>query len=101
MLRDQTERNADKAGIVWNAIDSSGGFYRSRAERRSRSDLNVTFQTGSAELDARFIEEAGTHGMVNLKGLVGGMRASMYNAFPHRGAEVLVEFMNDFMARHG
>ena len=95
------ERNADKAGIVWNAIDSSGGFYRSRAERRSRSDLNVTFQTDSAELDARFIEEAGSHGMVNLKGLVGGMRASMYNAFPRRGAEVLVEFMNDFMARHG
>ena len=94
-------RNAEKAGLVWNLIDGSGGFYRSRAERRSRSDLNVTFQTRSAELDAEFIEEAATHGMVNLKGLVGGMRASMYNAFPRRGAEVLVEFMRDFMDRRG
>ncbi len=95
------ERNKEKSGLVWDAVDASDGFYRSRAERRSRSQLNVTFQTASPELDARFIEEASEHGMVNLKGLVGGMRASMYNAFPRRGAEVLVDFMNDFANRNG
>ena len=95
------ERNAEKAGLVWSTIDGSEGFYHSRAERRSRSNLNVTFQTASPETDARFIEEAAGHGMVNLKGLVGGMRASMYNAFPRRGAEILVEFMKDFAARNG
>ena len=94
------ERNAEKAGLV-DTVDGSGGFYRSRAQRRSRSNLNVTFQTASPETDARFIEEATSHGMVNLKGLVGGMRASMYNAFPKRGAEILVEFMKDFAARNG
>ena len=93
--------NAEKSALVWDAIDSSGGFYSTRAETRCRSHLNVTFHTGSEELDARFIEEAAGHGMVNLKGLVGGMRASMYNAFPRRGAEVLVDFMRDFANRNG
>ena len=95
------ERNGEKAGLVWDAIDESGGFYHSRAQRRSRSDLNVTFQTASPETDARFIEEAANQGLVNLKGLVGGMRASMYNAFPKRGAEILVDFMRDFAVRNG
>ena len=85
--------NAEKSALVWDAVDSSGGFYSTRAETRCRSHLNVTFHTGSEELDARFIEEAAGHGMVNLKGSVGGMRASMYNAFPRRGAEILVDFM--------
>ena len=95
------ERNEQKAGLVWDAVDESGGFYHSRAQRRSRSDLNVTFQTASPETDARFIEEAANQGLVNLKGLVGGMRASMYNAFPKRGAEILVDFMRDFAVRNG
>jgi phosphoserine aminotransferase len=96
-------RNAEKAGLVWNEIDSSGGFYRSPADVRFRSNLNVTFNTGDAALDARFLAEARTHGMENLGGLpgVGGMRASMYNAFPVRGAEILVDFMRDFAARNG
>ena len=96
-------RNAEKAGLVWNAIDSSGGFYRSPADVRFRSNLNVTFNTGDAALDARFLAEARKHGLENLGGLpgVGGMRASMYNAFPVRGAEILVDFMRDFAARNG
>ena len=93
--------NAEKSALVWDAVDSSGGFYSTRAETRCRSHLNVTFHTESEELDARFIEEAAGHGMVNLKGLVGGMRASMYNAFPRRGAEILVDFMRDFANRNG
>lgn len=94
-------RNAEKAGLVWDAVDGSDGFYRSRAERRCRSNLNVTFQTDDPAKDARFIAEARTHGLENLAGLVGGMRASMYNAFPRRGAEILVEFMKDFATRNG
>ncbi len=98
---EMARRNADKSGLVWEAIDDSGGFYSSRAETRCRSHLNVTFQTDSADLDAQFVAEAADQGLVNLKGLVGGMRASMYNAFPRRGAEILVEFMKDFRDRHG
>ncbi len=94
-------RNAEKSGLIWDMVDGSGGFYRSRAETRSRSGLNVTFETQSTDLDVEFIAEAESHGMANLKGLTGGMRASMYNAFPLRGAEVLVDFMKDFMARRG
>lgn len=96
-------RNREKAGLIWNVVDGSGGFYRTRAETRCRSDLNVTFHTGDAGKDAKFIAEARTHGLENLAGLagVGGMRASMYNAFPKRGAEILAEFMNDFATRNG
>ena len=96
-------RNELKSSMIWDVVDESEGFFRSRASRPARSGLNVTFQTASADLDARFLAEAKAAGLENLAGLagVGGMRASMYNAFPHRGAEVLVEFMNDFMARHG
>jgi phosphoserine aminotransferase len=96
-------RNARKSGMVWQAIDESGGFYRSRADVRFRSGLNVTFHTEDADLDGRFLAEARTHGLENLAGLagVGGMRASMYNAFPERGAEILVEFMRDFATRNG
>ena len=96
-------RNREKAGLVWDAVDGSGGFFRTRAETRCRSNLNVTFHTGDAEKDARFVAEARTHGLENLGGLagVGGMRASMYNAFPRRGAEILVEFMNEFARKNG
>ncbi len=96
-------RNELKSSMVWNTVDESGGFYRSRASRAARSGLNVTFQTKSAELDAVFLMEAKTAGLENLAGLagVGGMRASMYNAFPVKGAEILVDFMKDFARRNG
>ncbi|MHC4246875.1 MAG: hypothetical protein ACYSUU_08750 [Planctomycetota bacterium] len=89
--------------MIWNIVDEHDGFYRSRASRPARSGLNVTFQTGSSDLDARFLTEAKAAGLENLAGLagVGGMRASMYNAFPVRGAEILAEFMKDFATRNG
>jgi phosphoserine aminotransferase len=64
--------------------------------------MNVTFVTGDADLDAAFVKEAAAKGLVNLKGhrIVGGMRASIYNAMPMEGVKALVDFMKDFEAAH-
>ena len=96
------KRNAEKAGILYDAIDSSDGFYRGHAERRARSRMNVTFRLSSPELDEKFCAEAELLGMNGLRGhrTVGGIRASIYNAFPRAGVEYLVEFMKDFAARN-
>ena len=96
-------RNQEKAGIVYDAIDGSGGFYRPVARTDSRSRMNITFRTPGDELDKKFIDEAGAHDMSGLKGhrSVGGLRASIYNAFPRQGCAVLASFMKDFAARNG
>jgi len=92
--------NAEKAAILYNAIDSSDGFYAGRAERGARSLMNVTFQLPTTELDEKFCAEAEDLGMSGLRGhrSVGGVRASIYNAFPKAGVDRLVEFMSDFAA---
>jgi len=92
--------NVEKAAILYNAIDSSDGFYQGHADRRARSLMNVTFRLPSAELDQKFCAEADALGMSGLRGhrSVGGVRASIYNAFPRSGVERLVEFMSDFAA---
>jgi phosphoserine aminotransferase len=97
------KRNNAKAKLVYDAIDSSGGFYRGVSRPECRSVMNVSFRTPSAELDARFVEESKKHDMDGLKGHrdAGGIRASIYNAFPHKGCEVLAQFMKDFAARNG
>ena len=96
-------RNELKSSMIWDTVDESGGFYQSRASVSARSHLNVTFETGNASLDSTFLTEAKSAGLENLAGLagVGGMRASMYNAFPVKGAEILVDFMKDFARRNG
>jgi phosphoserine aminotransferase len=96
-------RNEQKAGIVYDAIDGSGGFYRPVARPDSRSWMNITFRTPDEKLDKKFIEEAAAHDMSGLKGhrSVGGLRASIYNAFPREGCEALASFMKDFAGRHG
>jgi phosphoserine aminotransferase len=96
-------RNQEKAGIVYDAIDGSGGFYRPVARADSRSRMNITFRTPGDELDKKFIEESAAHDMSGLKGhrSVGGLRASIYNAFPRQGCEVLASFMKDVAARNG
>ncbi len=90
--------NAEKAKILYDAIDSSDGFYSGHAERAARSLMNVTFRLPSEELEARFVAEATAAGFDGIKGhrSVGGMRASIYNAFPKEGVERFVEFMKDF-----
>ena len=101
-LEAMQHRNEAKSAVVYGALDASG-FYRPHAQRPDRSHMNITFFTPSPELDELFVEEAEAAGLKNLKGHreVGGMRASMYNAFPHAGAEALASFLHDFESRHG
>jgi len=95
-------RNIEKATLLYDTIDRSG-FYSNRIDRRDRSRMNVPFSLADSALDGAFLEEAGQHGLVQLKGhrLVGGMRASIYNAMPLEGVRALVDFMRDFERRHG
>jgi phosphoserine aminotransferase len=95
--------NEEKARIIYDAIDNSGGFYRGVARRDSRSRMNVTFKTPSESLDQRFVEEAERQAMSGLKGhrSAGGIRASIYNAFPREGCVALAAFMKEFASRNG
>lgn len=97
------ERNERKAAILYNAIDSSDGYFAGTAERSARSLMNVTFRLPSEELEQQFYNEATAAFLDGLKGhrSVGGIRASIYNAFPEEGVERLVEFMKDFAERRG
>ena len=89
--------NEYKAGLLYDFIDNSP-FYTNRVEKKYRSVMNVPFVTPSPELDAAFVKEAKQNGLVSLKGhrLVGGMRASIYNAMPVEGVRALIEFMKKF-----
>jgi phosphoserine aminotransferase len=95
-------RNREKAAILYDAIDSSDGFYSAAAAREARSLMNVTFRLPASELTEQFSSEAESLGMDGLRGhrSVGGIRASIYNAFPREGVERLVEFMKDFALRN-
>ncbi|HCR32889.1 MAG TPA: 3-phosphoserine/phosphohydroxythreonine transaminase, partial [Stenotrophomonas sp.] len=97
------KRNAAKAALVYGAIDASGGFYRNEVAHSARSRMNIPFFLPNADLDARFVAEAKAAGLLALKGhkVVGGIRASLYNAMPMAGAEALVAFMADFQQRNG
>lgn len=92
-----------KAGLIYQAIDTSNGFYRSPVDPASRSHMNVVFRLPSEEHETRFVAGAADQNMLNLKGHrdVGGIRASIYNAMPTNGVEALVEFMEDFQAANG
>ena len=94
------KRNYEKAAILYDYLDGSGLFKATVQCKKSRSIMNVTFVTGNAELDDKFIKEAAAAGFVNLKGhrVVGGMRASIYNPMPAEGIAKLVEFMKKFEA---
>lgn len=95
--------NRAKADTVYAAIDNSGGFYKGHSEVACRSIMNVTFNLPSDELTDLFVKEAKAAKMDGLKGhrSVGGVRASMYNAFPQEGAEALASFMKDFATKNG
>jgi phosphoserine aminotransferase len=94
--------NARKAGKLYAEIDRTG-FYRGHAHADCRSRMNVTFRLPNEELDKKFAKEATAAGLDGLKGhrSVGGMRASIYNAFPEAGIDVLVDFMREFERRNG
>ncbi len=94
-------RNREKAEILYDFLDGSR-LFRGTAEKKDRSLMNVPFVLPSEELNKAFLKEAEARGFVNLKGhrLVGGMRASIYNALPAEWVEKLVLFMRDFEARN-
>lgn len=96
-------RNARKAALLYDAIDGSGGFYRNEVAPAARSRMNVPFFLHDPALDALFLTEAKQAGLVALKGhrVLGGMRASLYNAMPEAGVLALVEFMHAFRNAHG
>ena len=91
------EVNEYNAGLLYDFIDNSS-FYSNHVEKKYRSIMNVPFVTPDKDLDAAFIKGASEHGLVSLKGhrLVGGMRASIYNAMPVEGVKALIEYMKQF-----
>jgi phosphoserine aminotransferase len=94
--------NKEKGGLIYNCIDNSGGYYKGHADKDSRSLMNITFTMASEELEKKLIAEATAAGFDGLKGhrSVGGLRASVYNAFPKKGCEDLVAFLKDFQAKN-
>lgn len=101
-LDEMYKRNVEKAQILYDCIDNSNGYYIGHADKDSRSLMNVTFNLRTPELEKKLIEEATAAGFDGLKGhrSVGGLRASIYNAFPKKGVEDLVAFMEDFRKRN-
>ncbi|MDH2923889.1 phosphoserine aminotransferase [Nicoletella semolina] len=91
------QRNQQKAKLLYDYLDQSH-FYHNRVTRQNRSLMNVTFSTGNDELDAKFVAEATACGLQALKGhkVLGGMRASIYNAMPIEGVQALIAFMDKF-----
>ncbi|WP_417847485.1 3-phosphoserine/phosphohydroxythreonine transaminase [Thalassoglobus sp.] len=100
-LKEIEIRNQQKSEVLYSYLDNSN-LFRATADRGSRSLMNVTFVTGNETIDKRFIEQATAAGFDGLKGhrSVGGMRASLYNAFPPAGVKELVDFMTEFEAKN-
>ncbi|MEZ6242883.1 MAG: 3-phosphoserine/phosphohydroxythreonine transaminase [Phycisphaerales bacterium] len=100
-LEAMRQLNEEKAGLVYGFLDSQD-FYTPHARPDSRSSMNYTFKCPTPELDKLFIAQAEKQGLDGMKGhrSVGGMRASMYNAFPMEGVKALVEFMKAFAHEH-
>jgi phosphoserine aminotransferase len=95
--------NIEKANLLYETIDGSGGFYTNPVDPDCRSRMNVPFVLADASLDADFLAEAKAAGVLGLKGhkSVGGMRASIYTAVSLDAVRALVDFMNDFVRRKG
>jgi phosphoserine aminotransferase len=96
------EVNRRKAAKLYAEIDRTG-FYLGTANKDDRSAMNVTFRLSSEELEKQFVKESTAAGFDGLKGhrSVGGMRASIYNAFPEEGIDALVSFMQEFEKKNG
>jgi phosphoserine aminotransferase len=94
--------NDRKAGKLYAEIDRTA-FYRGTARKEHRSAMNLTFRLPNEELETAFVKESAAAGLDGLKGhrSVGGIRASLYNAFPEAGVDELVSFMKEFERTHG
>ncbi|MCB5184531.1 3-phosphoserine/phosphohydroxythreonine transaminase [Methylobacillus gramineus] len=93
--------NIEKSGLLYDYLDSTE-FYRSPIAVENRSRMNIPFTLKDSALDAEFLKQAQTAGLLQLKGhrLLGGMRASIYNAMPIEGVNTLIEFMKGFERAH-
>jgi phosphoserine aminotransferase len=102
-LAEMHKINLQKAGLVYKAIDTSGGYYKGHAVEEARSIMNVPFRMPSEELEEMFVKEAKKAELIGLKGhrSVGGLRASIYNALPLESARALTIFMADFQKNNG
>ena len=96
-------RSHRRAGLLYDVIDNSSGFFRCPVRADVRSCMNVIFRLPSAEMERRFLQEAAANDMIDLAGhrSVGGCRASLYNALPESSAAALADFMRDFAERNG
>ena len=97
------QRNRAKAKVIYDTIDQNADFFRSPVEREDRSQMNIVFRLPSEDLEAQFLSEAKSAGMIGLKGhrTVGGLRASIYNAAPREWCESLANFMKTFAKKNG
>ena len=96
-------RSDEKAALLYGAIDGSGGFYRNDVDAAVRSRMNVPFFLADEARNDAFLAGAREAGLIGLKGhrVLGGMRASIYNAMPVDGVRALVAYMQDFQKTHG
>jgi phosphoserine aminotransferase len=94
--------NDRKAGALYAELDRTS-FWKPHADHDSRSAMNVTFRLPNEDLEKLFVKESTAAGLDGLKGhrSVGGLRASIYNAFPEAGVTALVDFMKEFEKKHG
>ncbi len=101
-LEKMAEINRRKAKLLYDVIDRSDGFYQGHAEPSSRSMMNVPFRLADAANDEPFLKQAAERGLYELKGhrSVGGCRASIYNAMPIEGVQLLADFMSEFCQKN-
>lgn len=94
---------ARKSSLIYDVIDTSGGYYRSPVDAAYRSKMNIVFRMPNEELENVFLKHAKDEGMIGLKGhrSVGGLRASLYNALPIEDVQFLADFMKEFQRTHG
>jgi phosphoserine aminotransferase len=102
-LEAMEKKNLEKSKLLYDCIDASGGYYKGHAQKDCRSTMNVTWTMANEELEKKFIKEATAAKLDGLKGhrSVGGLRASIYNAFPREGVVALVDFMKEFQKKNG
>lgn len=102
-LKGMEEKSAEKSSLLYDIIDQSNGFYACPVKKEHRSRLNVPFTIpGHPELESLFLKEAESLGMIQLKGhrMVGGIRASLYNAVTVQETKILADFMKSFRNKH-
>lgn len=102
-VSEMQRRSELKSSLLYDVIDASGGFYTNKVEKSSRSKMNVVFNLTDAALEPLMIEEAKKEDIVSIKGhrILGGMRASLYNAVSIEDAQALSDFMKEFARTHG